>query len=233
VSRRRDLAAKLDIAAQVELVGDMVEIAQRLRLAGKVLRPLPFLQQLLRKRVAVGIALRIEARAGIAVPVPGAADIGPSLEHPHAQTPFTQPVKLVQARHARADDDGVEIRNRRRSRACGWSQSYPLSRRRTNPAWTRGRVAALPSAGPGRLYSRPHLILSSRVRPPVKWRQWEEGILPGGFRPPLHPSLPARYPRAIRRHCERSEAIHRAACGCMDCFVATLLAMTVEDTECF
>ena len=27
-------------------------------------------------------------------------------------------------------------------------------------------------------------------------------------------------------HCERSEAIHLSACGKMDCFVATLLAMT-------
>src|SRR6201999_975743 len=28
------------------------------------------------------------------------------------------------------------------------------------------------------------------------------------------------------RHCERSEAIHSSACGAMDCFVASLLAMT-------
>src|SRR5882672_7039090 len=31
----------------------------------------------------------------------------------------------------------------------------------------------------------------------------------------------------ILRHCERSEAIHLAAQGRMDCFVASLLAMTV------
>src|SRR5437763_487733 len=31
------------------------------------------------------------------------------------------------------------------------------------------------------------------------------------------------------RHCERSEAIHLSACRAMDCFVATLLAMTVID----
>jgi hypothetical protein len=30
------------------------------------------------------------------------------------------------------------------------------------------------------------------------------------------------------RHCERSEAIHGAASGRMDCFVAALLAMTFE-----
>ena len=32
--------------------------------------------------------------------------------------------------------------------------------------------------------------------------------------------------RWFSRHCERSEAIHAAASGGMDCFVAALLAMT-------
>jgi hypothetical protein len=32
----------------------------------------------------------------------------------------------------------------------------------------------------------------------------------------------------LARHCERSEAIHFATCGGMDCFVASLLAMTVN-----
>ena len=42
-----DATAELDVAAQVELVGDVVEIAQGLGLAGKVLRPVPLVQQLL------------------------------------------------------------------------------------------------------------------------------------------------------------------------------------------
>jgi hypothetical protein len=33
-------------------------------------------------------------------------------------------------------------------------------------------------------------------------------------------------PAAAHRHCERREAIHGAACGDMDCFVALLLTMT-------
>src|SRR6185437_9319133 len=36
-------------------------------------------------------------------------------------------------------------------------------------------------------------------------------------------------PKTSVRHCERSEAIHSAACGEMDCFVASLLAMTAAD----
>ena len=41
-------------------------------------------------------------------------------------------------------------------------------------------------------------------------------------------ALPRLCPPYKHRHCERSEAIHGAASGDMDCFVATLLAMTAE-----
>src|SRR6266446_6025214 len=74
-----------------------------------MLLPVPFLQQFPRKRVAVGPALRIEAGAGIAVPVPGAADGGAGLEHPHLETELAQLVELVEAGNAGADDDCVEI----------------------------------------------------------------------------------------------------------------------------
>jgi hypothetical protein len=74
VTRGGDAAAELDVAAQIELVGDMIEVALGLRLSGKALLPMPFVEQFLRKRIAVGIALGIETRAGITVPVPGAAN---------------------------------------------------------------------------------------------------------------------------------------------------------------
>ena len=47
VMRRGDPAFELDVAAQIEFVGDVVEIAQRFRLARKVFGPVPFRQQLL------------------------------------------------------------------------------------------------------------------------------------------------------------------------------------------
>ena len=112
VMRGGNAAVELDVAAQVELVGDIVQIALGLGLAGEALGPVPFLQQLRRKGVAVGIALRIEAGAGIAVPVPGAADAGAGLEHPHLEAELAQPVELVEAGNAGADDDRVEIRSR-------------------------------------------------------------------------------------------------------------------------
>ena len=87
VVRGGDAAAELDVAAQIELVGDVVEVAQGLRLAGEMLGPVPFLQQFLGERVAVGITFGVETCAGIAVPVPGAADAGAGLQHAHASCP--------------------------------------------------------------------------------------------------------------------------------------------------
>ena len=106
---RADLAAELDVAAQVELVGDLVQVAQRLGLGREMLRPVPLGQEFLGKRIAIGITLRVEARAGVAVPVPGASDTGSGLEHPDLHSEFAQSVKLEQAGHAGADDDRVEI----------------------------------------------------------------------------------------------------------------------------
>ena len=40
--------------------------------------------------------------------------------------------------------------------------------------------------------------------------------------------MPRECEGVFSRHCERSEAIHGAASGAMDCFVASLLAMTTQ-----
>jgi len=102
-------AVELDVAAQIELVCDIIQIALGLGLPGEVFLPVPFVEQFLRKRVAVGPALGIEAGTGIAVPVPRAADAASGFEHPNPQAELAQPVKLVEAGNAGADDDRVEI----------------------------------------------------------------------------------------------------------------------------
>ena len=68
------------VAPEVEAVHHVVEVALDLRLLGEVLLPLPLLEQLLGEEVAVGVALRVEAGPGVAVPVPGAADPVAGLE---------------------------------------------------------------------------------------------------------------------------------------------------------
>ena len=98
-----------DVAAQVELVRDMVQIALGVRLRREVLVPVPLLEQLLRERVTVGPALRVETRARIAVPVPGAADPAASFKDPDPQAELAQLVELIEASDANADDERIEL----------------------------------------------------------------------------------------------------------------------------
>src|SRR5262249_22555222 len=100
---------KCDIPLQIETVGDVVEIAPDLRMARIALAPLPLAEQRLREGVAVGVAFRIAARPGIPVPVPGAADPPALFQHPGAEAEtVAQGQHLVEARKARADDQGIE-----------------------------------------------------------------------------------------------------------------------------
>jgi hypothetical protein len=74
VDRRRDARIELNVATQVKLVGNIIEIALVLWLAGEMLFPVPLLQQFLRERIAVAVTLGVEARPRVAVPIPGASD---------------------------------------------------------------------------------------------------------------------------------------------------------------
>ncbi len=104
---RRDAGVELDVGTQVEAVGDVVGVLQDLGLGGEALGPLPLLLQLVRERIRILHAFDVAARAGIAVPVPGAADAGPLLEHPHRQAEGAQAMQQVHAGKTRADDDHV------------------------------------------------------------------------------------------------------------------------------
>src|SRR5207248_5211040 len=74
VHGRGDLLAESHVAAKVEPVDDVVEVALGLRLFGEVLLPFPLVEQLFREQVAVGVALGVEPGPRIAVPVPRPAD---------------------------------------------------------------------------------------------------------------------------------------------------------------
>ena len=79
----RNSGVESNITAQIEFVRHLLQITQSLRLACEVLTPIPFIEQFLRERIAVAVGFGIEPRAGIAIPVPGAADIATSLKHSH------------------------------------------------------------------------------------------------------------------------------------------------------
>ena len=95
--RGDDAALELDVAAQIELVGDIVQIALGLGLAGEMLLPVPLVEQFLRERIAVGPAFGIEPGAWVAVPVPSAANVGAGLKNPDRQAEFPQSIELVKA----------------------------------------------------------------------------------------------------------------------------------------
>ena len=108
-ARRLHARVELDVAAQVEAVGDVVGVAQDLGLGGVALAPLPLLLQLVGELVGVLHALDVAARARIAVPVPGAADAAAGLEHARREAHAAQPVQHVDAGEAGADDHRVKV----------------------------------------------------------------------------------------------------------------------------
>ena len=106
-----------DVAPQVEAVGHVLEVPERLGLRAEVLGPRPLVEQLGRERVAVRVALGVEPRARVPVPVPGATDVGAGLETEGRQAELAEAEELVEARHAGADDDGVVL--------CGFGRHRP------------------------------------------------------------------------------------------------------------
>ena len=134
---RGDAGVELDVGAQVEAVGDVVGVFQDLRLGGEALGPLPLLLQLVRERVRILHALDVAARAGIAVPVPGAADAGALLEHAHRKA------------EARAGDAAGTCRQNPRRRRSRRSFS-PRSQRRV---------------GVGSSNASPRFLMAGRCRP--------------------------------------------------------------------
>ena len=109
VMRGGNAALELDVAAQVELVGDVVQVTLGLRLAGEMLFPVPIVEQLLREGIAVGPAFGIKAGAGVAVPVLVAANASTGFKYPYRQAELPQLVELVEPGNAGADDDRVEV----------------------------------------------------------------------------------------------------------------------------
>src|SRR6185369_7696452 len=102
-----DAGVELDVRTQVEAICDVVGVFQNLRLRRVTLAPVPFLLQLFGERIGVLHALDVAARAGIAVPVPGATDARALLKDPRCHALPTQPVQHVHTGKARTDHDDV------------------------------------------------------------------------------------------------------------------------------
>jgi len=108
VDRVRDLGFELDVPAQIEAVGNVVEVALDFRLRGHHLGPVPLLLQLPGEGVGVFDDGQVGPAARVAVPEPGAADAGAGFEGAKVQTLILQAFGHVQAGHAGADHDGIQ-----------------------------------------------------------------------------------------------------------------------------
>jgi hypothetical protein len=105
--QRGDARVELDVATQIEPVGDVVGVTQDLGLGGVALGPFPVLLQRIGELVGILHALDVAPRTGIAVPVPGAADAAAGFQHGRLEAQPAQPMQQVHAREPGADDDGV------------------------------------------------------------------------------------------------------------------------------
>ena len=85
----------------------MVGVGQDFRLRRVFFRPVPLLVELFGERKRILHALDVAARAGIAVPVPGAADTAAGFIDPGMEAEAAKAVQHVQAGKARADNDGI------------------------------------------------------------------------------------------------------------------------------
>ena len=104
-----DRRAEPDVPSQVVAIGDEAEIAQDLGLGGVLLRPLPRRLQLGVERVAVVRRLDIASRTGIAVPVPGAADIVGGLQCHGREAGLAQAMKQIEAGETGTDDCDIDL----------------------------------------------------------------------------------------------------------------------------
>ena len=120
-----------DVPAQVQLVGDPVEVAQDLGLRGVLLGPVPFLLQFIGERVAIVDALDIAASTGVTVEVPGATDVRGGLEDAHRQSLRTKLVQRIQPGESGADDHGIKGHGQHgRPRPPVAADSFPVTGRR-------------------------------------------------------------------------------------------------------
>ena len=147
---------ELDIAAQIEAVSDVIEVALQLRLAGEPLGPVPLLLELLGERVAVVPALHVAAGAGIAVPVPRPPHAVALLEHPHRESESPQPVQRVEPGRPGTDDDGVEVAARLRPGAGGLVDLCNHGRRESSGMILMGRPCPVHPARLGHDVPRSH-----------------------------------------------------------------------------
>ena len=107
--RSSDTGVELDVPAQIKAISNMLKVTQYLGLRRITFRPDPVLLQLIIERIAIFEAEHIAARAGIAVPIPGAANAIACLKNASRQPELAQFVEHIKPRKAGTDDHGIIV----------------------------------------------------------------------------------------------------------------------------
>src|SRR4051812_34185744 len=116
---------KLDIAAEVEPVGNILQILEDRLLTRLCLGPVPLLHEILGERVAVeGAARTIDPRSRVAVPPPRAAHASSAVVDADREAHRAQVVQGVQAANTRSDDHYVIVFDRSVSFGLLWVLSH-------------------------------------------------------------------------------------------------------------
>ena len=79
---REDTCVETNIPAQIEAVGDMIDVTQDFRLRPIPLRPFPFLLQIIGEGIGIFHALYVATATRVTVPIPGAAHIAALFTEP-------------------------------------------------------------------------------------------------------------------------------------------------------
>ncbi len=103
-----DAGGEADVAAEVVLVGDVLQVPEDLGLRGVLLRPLPFGVEVGVPAVGVVDGHDVAAGARIAVPVPRAAHVVGALEDRAREPQPAQPLEHVEAGEPRPHHDDVD-----------------------------------------------------------------------------------------------------------------------------
>ena len=97
------------VLAQLKALRHVLAIGQNLRLGRVALAPLPLLLQRLIKLVGIFEGLHIAAGAGVAIPVPGAANIAPGLEDLRSEALLPSAMEHVHPPESRPYDDEIKL----------------------------------------------------------------------------------------------------------------------------
>ena len=107
VVRGAHFGFEVDMRAQAKSVRHMIGIGADVGMTRKLLRPVPFLLQLVVEAIGVLHAFHVATGAGIAVPVPSAAHAVTAFEAAGGEALFAQAMQQIETREAGPHDDCI------------------------------------------------------------------------------------------------------------------------------